>query len=44
VGLGAQILRDLGVHSIRNLSTSSGSRSFVGLSAFGIEIEGTEGL
>lgn len=44
VGLGAQILRDLGVHSIRNLSASSGSRSFVGLSAFGIEIEGTEGL
>lgn len=43
VGLGAQILRDLGVHSIRNLSTS-GNRAFVGLSAFGIEIEGTEVL
>jgi 3,4-dihydroxy 2-butanone 4-phosphate synthase/GTP cyclohydrolase II len=43
VGLGAQILRDLGVSSIRNLSTS-GSRAFVGLSAFGIEIEKTEAL
>lgn len=43
VGLGAQILRDLGVSSIRNLSTS-GHRAFVGLSAFGIEISGTETL
>lgn len=43
VGLGAQILRDLGVKSIRNLSTS-GNRAFVGLAAFGIEIAGTEGL
>lgn len=43
VGLGAQILRDLGVSSIRNLS-SGGTKAFVGLSAFGIEIEGTEGL
>jgi 3,4-dihydroxy 2-butanone 4-phosphate synthase/GTP cyclohydrolase II len=43
VGLGAQILRDLGVKSIRNLSTS-GNRSFIGLSAFGIEIAGTEAL
>jgi 3,4-dihydroxy 2-butanone 4-phosphate synthase/GTP cyclohydrolase II len=43
VGLGAQILRDLGVTSIRNLSTS-GNRAFVGLSAFGIEIDGTEPL
>lgn len=43
VGLGAQILRDLGVFSIRNLSTS-GNRAFVGLSAFGIEIDGTEAL
>jgi len=43
VGLGAQILRDLGVSSIRNLSTSAG-RSFVGLSSFGIEIEATEAL
>lgn len=43
VGLGAQILRDLGVSSIRNLSTSGG-RAFVGLSAFGIEIDSTEAL
>ncbi|MCA3655016.1 MAG: 3,4-dihydroxy-2-butanone-4-phosphate synthase [Methylobacterium sp.] len=43
VGLGAQILRDLGVQSIRNLSTS-GNRAFVGLNAFGIEIAGTETL
>jgi 3,4-dihydroxy 2-butanone 4-phosphate synthase/GTP cyclohydrolase II len=43
VGLGAQILRDLGVSSIRNLSTG-GARAFVGLSAFGIEIDGTEAL
>ncbi|CAN1492468.1 Bifunctional GTP cyclohydrolase II/ 3,4-dihydroxy-2-butanone-4-phosphate synthase [Rhabdaerophilaceae bacterium] len=43
VGLGAQILRDLGVKSIRNLSTR-GAQAFVGLSAFGIEIVGTEAL
>jgi len=36
IGLGAQILRDLGVTSIRNLATSS--RSYVGLSGFGIEL------
>ena len=42
VGLGAQILRDLGVHSIRNLATSS--RSYVGLSGFGIELLGDEPL
>ena len=40
VGLGAQILRDLGVHSIRNLATSA--RSYVGLSGFGIELLGDE--
>lgn len=40
VGLGAQILRDLGVHSIRNLAT--GSHSYVGLSGFGIEIVSSE--
>ncbi len=40
VGLGAQILRDLGVTSIRNLA--AGSRSYVGLSGFGIELLGTE--
>jgi 3,4-dihydroxy 2-butanone 4-phosphate synthase / GTP cyclohydrolase II len=42
VGVGAQILRDLGVSSIRNLSSSS--RSFPGLSGFGIEITGTDTL
>src|SRR3954447_25643450 len=40
VGLGAQILRDLGVTSIRNLATSA--RSYVGLSGFGIELLGEE--
>jgi 3,4-dihydroxy 2-butanone 4-phosphate synthase/GTP cyclohydrolase II len=40
IGLGAQILRDLGVSSIVNLSSSS--RSFVGLAGFGIEISSTE--
>jgi 3,4-dihydroxy 2-butanone 4-phosphate synthase/GTP cyclohydrolase II len=40
IGLGAQILRDLGVTSIRNLATSS--RSYVGLSGFGIEIVAEE--
>lgn len=42
VGLGAQILRDLGVASIINLSSSN--RAFVGLSGFGIEIAGSEPL
>ncbi|KQT50489.1 3,4-dihydroxy-2-butanone 4-phosphate synthase [Methylobacterium sp. Leaf456] len=42
VGLGAQILRDLGVVSIRNLSSSS--RAYVGLSGFGIELVGEEPL
>ena len=42
VGLGAQILRDLGVTSIRNLATST--RSYVGLSGFGIELLGEEPL
>ncbi len=42
IGLGAQILRDLGVVSIRNLATSS--RSYVGLSGFGIELLGDEPL
>ncbi len=40
VGLGAQILRDLGVVSIRNIS--SAARSYVGLSGFGIEIVADE--
>lgn len=42
VGLGAQILRDLGVVSIRNLALSE--RSYVGLSGFGIELLGGERL
>ena len=42
VGLGAQILRDLGVVSIRNLATST--RSYVGLSGFGIEMMAEETL
>ncbi len=42
VGLGAQILRDLGVTSIINLASSP--RSFVGLSGFGIEIPETQPL
>jgi 3,4-dihydroxy 2-butanone 4-phosphate synthase/GTP cyclohydrolase II len=42
VGLGAQILRDLGVASIVNLASSP--RSFVGLSGFGIEIAETAPL
>lgn len=43
VGLGAQILRDLGVVSIVNLSSNtSGARAYVGLAGFGIEITGTE--
>lgn len=42
VGLGAQILRDLGVASIVNLAAST--RSFVGLSGFGIEIAETQPL
>jgi 3,4-dihydroxy 2-butanone 4-phosphate synthase / GTP cyclohydrolase II len=41
VGLGAQILKDLGVNSIRML-TSSRQLTYVGLSGFGIEIVGTE--
>ncbi|MBZ8133415.1 3,4-dihydroxy-2-butanone-4-phosphate synthase [Afifella sp. IM 167] len=40
VGLGAQILKDLGVQSIRLLSTRE--RRYVGLRGFGIEIEDTE--
>jgi 3,4-dihydroxy 2-butanone 4-phosphate synthase/GTP cyclohydrolase II len=40
VGVGAQILRDLGVSSICNLSSSS--HDYKGLSGFGIEIVGSE--
>jgi 3,4-dihydroxy 2-butanone 4-phosphate synthase/GTP cyclohydrolase II len=42
IGLGAQILRDLGVSSIRLLS--SRSRRYVGLEGFGITIAGTDTL
>jgi len=40
VGLGAQILKDLGITSIRLLTSSK--RTYVGLAGFGIEIVGTE--
>ncbi len=40
VGVGAQILKDLGVRSIRLLA--SRNRRYVGLSGFGIEISGTD--
>ncbi|WP_156386372.1 3,4-dihydroxy-2-butanone-4-phosphate synthase [Aureimonas sp. Leaf454] len=39
VGIGAQILRDLGVRSISVVATQE--RSYVGLSGFGIEVAGT---
>jgi 3,4-dihydroxy 2-butanone 4-phosphate synthase / GTP cyclohydrolase II len=42
VGLGAQILRDLGVSSIR--LRSDNPRKYVGLSGFGIEISAIEGI
>ncbi|MFW5833522.1 MAG: 3,4-dihydroxy-2-butanone-4-phosphate synthase [Pseudomonadota bacterium] len=40
VGIGAQILKDLGIHRIRLLSSSH--RQYVGLGGFGIEIVETE--
>lgn len=40
VGLGAQILRDLGISSIRLLTSSK--MKYVGLAGFGIEIAGTD--
>ena len=40
VGVGAQILRDLGVHSIRHLTSSA--HDYKGLSGFGIEIVSNE--
>ena len=40
IGLGAQILKDLGIASIRLVSSSK--RTYVGLGGFGIEILGTE--
>jgi 3,4-dihydroxy 2-butanone 4-phosphate synthase/GTP cyclohydrolase II len=42
VGLGAQILKDLGLSSIRLLTSSQ--RTYVGLGGFGIEIAGTDAL
>jgi 3,4-dihydroxy 2-butanone 4-phosphate synthase / GTP cyclohydrolase II len=42
IGLGAQILKDIGISSIKLLSSSK--RTYVGLSGFGIEITGTETL
>lgn len=42
IGVGAQILRDLGVTSIRNLTSST--HEYMGLSGFGIEIVGSEPL
>jgi 3,4-dihydroxy 2-butanone 4-phosphate synthase / GTP cyclohydrolase II len=42
VGLGAQILRDLSISSIRLLAARS--RTYVGLAGFGIEITATEPL
>ena len=42
VGVGAQILRDLGVSSIRNLTSSV--HDYKGLSGFGIEIVSSEQL
>jgi len=40
IGLGAQILKDLGISSIRVLASSQ--RTYVGLGGFGIEIAATE--
>ena len=40
IGLGAQILKDLGISSIRLLSSSK--RTYVGIGGFGIEIVDTE--
>ena len=42
IGLGAQILKDLGIVSIRLLTSSK--RTYVGLAGFGIEISATETL
>ena len=42
VGVGAQILRDLGVSSIRHLTSTV--HDYKGLSGFGIEIVATEPL
>ncbi len=42
IGLGAQILKDLGISSIRLLASTQ--RTYVGLGGFGIKIESTEPL
>jgi 3,4-dihydroxy 2-butanone 4-phosphate synthase/GTP cyclohydrolase II len=42
IGLGAQILKDLGISSIRLLSSTQ--RTYVGLAGFGIEIAAQEAL
>jgi 3,4-dihydroxy 2-butanone 4-phosphate synthase/GTP cyclohydrolase II len=42
IGLGAQVLKDLGISSIKLLTSSH--RTYVGLSGFGIEIAGTDSL
>jgi 3,4-dihydroxy 2-butanone 4-phosphate synthase / GTP cyclohydrolase II len=42
IGLGAQILKDLGISSIRLLSSTK--RTYVGLAGFGIEILSTESV
>jgi 3,4-dihydroxy 2-butanone 4-phosphate synthase/GTP cyclohydrolase II len=42
IGLGAQVLKDLGISSIKLLTSSH--RTYVGLSGFGIEIAGTDPL
>jgi 3,4-dihydroxy 2-butanone 4-phosphate synthase/GTP cyclohydrolase II len=44
VGLGAQILKDLGVGSIRLRTSKPKPRTYVGLSGFGIEIVAVEPL
>src|ERR1700751_1118096 len=42
IGLGAQILKDLGIASIRLLTSTK--RTYVGLGGFGIEILSTEAI
>jgi 3,4-dihydroxy 2-butanone 4-phosphate synthase/GTP cyclohydrolase II len=42
IGLGAQILKDLGISSIRLLTSTR--LTYVGLAGFGIEIVGTEAV
>ena len=42
IGLGAQILKDLGISSIRLLTSTQ--RTYVGLAGFGIEILATEAI